>query len=73
MRLCSASAEQPAHIRVTARRHFPTHPLPSLPLLQEDHPHLTREPNAHLTSCAPYQARSPLRATHRSPTLPPGD
>jgi hypothetical protein len=62
MRLGFASAEQPAHIRMTTRRHFPTPPLPSSPSLKEALPPLIRESEAPLTSCAPYQARSPLRA-----------
>lgn len=49
MRLGSASAEQPAHIRMTTRRHFPTHPLPSSPSLKEAHPPLIRESEAPLT------------------------
>ncbi len=49
MRLGSASAEQPAHIRMTARRHFPTHPLPSSPSLKEAHPPQVRESETPLT------------------------
>jgi len=69
MRLGSASAEQPAYIRVTTRRHFPTRPLPSSQSHNEAHPPLIRESEATLTSCAPYQARSPLRATDWSDLL----
>jgi hypothetical protein len=68
MRLGFASAEQPAHIRMTTRRHFPTPPLPSSPSLKEALPPLIRESEAPLTSCAPYQARSPLRAPSHAPT-----
>jgi hypothetical protein len=67
MRLGFASAEQPAHIRMTTRRHFPTPPLPSSPSLKEALPPLIRESEAPLTSCAPYQARSPLRACQSFP------
>jgi hypothetical protein len=49
MRLGSACAEQPAYIRMTARRHFPTPPLPSSPSLKEALPPLIRESEAPLT------------------------